>query len=178
MSGVRQSLTEIKLESQGFLSWNFPIGDAVGGTVQASPVVGAFAIPVRVGMRILNVHSWVTTVAAGGATTACKVAVLNAAGGQLAISADLGGDWESTGLKTNALITPYDVTANGELYVALWHVNATTAVTFARSSNADGLNSVALSGKMLSNTRQVGQATFPATATLVTYNTQTFVAVS
>lgn len=124
-------------DAQGLKGENFPRAAIVGGTISISGTVYYMLTPFRAGDRITNIHPHLTVAASG--VTACKAGLYAQDATQLASSADLGTSWQSTGIKTHALSTPYIVPSDAALYIVLFHTVSTTAATIARCSAATGI---------------------------------------
>lgn len=158
-----KDLARLLAEGQGLKGENFPRHLASGGQLSVSQTAYFQLMPFRAGDLVTNIHVMIITTGSSS-TTKCKVALFNTAGTQLAVSADLGTSWETTGLKTHALGTPYSVPTDGVIYVAIHHV-ASTAATILRATAVAGVHTAVGSGAFILGA-QTGQADMPSPATI------------
>lgn len=103
--------------------------------------------------------------AAGSGITLSKVGLYSSTGVQLAVSADQGTSWQTSGIKTIPLITPYVVAATGTYYVGILVVFTTSGPTCARTTGAGVFQQFALAGKLAAYYAQAGQTDLPNPAT-------------
>ena len=166
--GGTQDLTAIALAGRGLKAESFPIM-AMSGTLAAltggTVYYMALEQAVRAGETYTGVVVWIT--AAGVALTGSKVALARPNGGdadRVAVSADQGVSWETTGPKLAPFTSAYVATATEMMYAACW-VTGGTIPGMARN----GANAI-MSAQVGANPRPfgqlAGQVDIPATATL------------
>lgn len=123
-------------------------------------------IPLKAGLLITNIHVIIAT-AAGASVTASKVGLYDSTLNRVAISADLGTSWQSLGLKTHALTSPYVVPEQGAYYVAAFCTFTTTAPATYRHPGPTGAQGSAAIGSGLKPWgSQTGQTDLPSVAVL------------
>jgi hypothetical protein len=157
------SRRQILESAQGLVTQNFDRQEAAGTILSEDGRIYFMLIGVRGGDVLTNVSVVVTT--AGAGTSLSKVGLYTTAGVRLALSADQGTGWNSAGVKTIALGSPYTVTADGGLYVAVVAKAATTLPTFLRSV-ASSVASPAIGAGVAPYGSQTGQTDLPASATI------------
>ena len=91
----------------------------------------------RAAATLSTVNLFITTAGAGLTSGQNLVALYDASGNQVAVSADQTTAWGSTGLKAAAMTTPYAAAAGG-YYVAILANGTTTAPSFGVHGNAGG----------------------------------------
>lgn len=125
------------------------------------------AIVMRAGTVVTNIT--VSVSVAGAAVTLSKVGLFTTAGAQLAVSADQGTSWQTTGNKTIAMATPYVVPTSGVYYVAAIAVFTSTAPALIRGSTGAGsiLAGTAIGSGILPFGVQLVQADMPSPATII-----------
>ena len=165
----RQSRAGIMLSGQGLISQNYDRLAALGsgGFVAVGGTIYGVAIPLLAGDVVSNLSVMVTT--AGSGVTASLLGLYDTAGTRLAVSADQGTAWQSTGLKTVAMTTPYAVPATGLYYGAIIATASTTVPAFHRAATnasiainvavGSGINPIVF---MTGQTELVASATFSA----------------
>lgn len=105
---------------------------------------------------------------AGVTMSLSKVGLYTTAGVRLALSADQGTAWESAGVKTIAMTSPYTITTSGAYYVAIVAKGGTLPTVMrggifaASTSQGAGIGS----GSMVAGV-QTGQTDLPTSATIV-----------
>lgn len=125
------------LVAQGLIAQTY---DRSGGAPSLALLVDGTAyftaIPLFSGSTVTNISVPVSVAAVG--MTLSKVGLYDSAGNRLAVSADQGAAWESTGMKTIAVVTPYAVPTSGLYYAALVAKATVTLPTVLRSSSGIG----------------------------------------
>lgn len=122
---------------QGFIGWTSdPVLAGSTGSSLTAGTVFMNAVPIRRSMTLNAIAMQIIT--AGATLTAGQnfAAVYNAAGTQVAITADQSSNWTSTGYKSMAVTTPVVLTP-GIYYVALL-ANGTTPPQPARGNVVSG----------------------------------------
>lgn len=167
------------------IAWSMDPAGASAGFTLASGFIYYVKLNVTLATTITNVVLPITT--AGGTLTSAQniVALYNAAGTQLSVSADQSGVWTSAGVTSVALGTPQAVAA-GFYYVGILS-NGTTPITIP-SGSALKANNVAVgnTGLTTGTARFLisagSQTTLPGSVTLGSQSTNVaanlFVAVS
>ena len=151
---------------QGLIAETIPRNLANNSTTVATSTAAIYiAVPLLAGDLISNLS--VIIGQAGVAVTASKLGLYDSAGNLLAITADQGVAWESTGLKTAPVLVPFTVLTSGMYYVAEFHV-AGTSPGFVRgvswTSAAAALFLVPVGGGLRPAGVQTGLADLPAVA--------------
>jgi hypothetical protein len=148
--------------AQGVITQNFD--RVVANNYQA--LVDGTAYFLSVGLRAGDTVTNISVVVggAGSAVTLSKVGLYSKAGARLGISADQGTAWQSTGLKTIALTSPYTVPADDGYYIAVVSKATTTVPSLLRVQS--GLLMTAVGTGMAPVATQAAQTDLPATATL------------
>jgi hypothetical protein len=158
----KKSRDDILATAQGLISQNF---DRQAGGGSGSIMVDGTAYFLSVGLRANDVVSNVSIIVstAGATLTLSKVGLYNKAGTRLAVSADQGAGWETTGLKTVALASSYTVPADDGYYLAIVSKGTTLPTLLRGAANANG--ATALGTGMRAYAMQTGQTDLPASAT-------------
>lgn len=104
---------------------------------------------------------------AGSAVTLSKVGLYDKLGNRLAISADQGTAWQSTGLKEVSLTSPYTVLTQDAYYIAVVSKASTTLPTLPRNGVVGQLAAAATGGIQPFGTL-AGQTDLPTTAAIGT----------
>lgn len=170
------SITDYNAASAGVKAWT-------GNPGYAAPSVAAITtgqirwnkLWLRVPGTVTNIVTFVTT--AGGTLTSGQnfVALYDAAGTQVGISADQTTAWGSTGVKTAALTTPYVAAAAG-YYVAILS-NGTTGPVFSchGATGSSAINSgLAADSARSAQTSTTNNTAMPASFTVASQNLSSF----
>lgn len=109
----------------------------------------------------------VLMVTAGGVTLTagqCFASLYTASGALAGVTADQSTSWQSAGLKTMNLATPYANATTSDLYVGIWY-NGTTGPTLARGAghNSDFLNNGLVSPNLMHAFADTGLTATPPT---------------
>lgn len=152
------------IASRGLLSENYPLAVAGSSTAMVSGTIYLLALGVLNGDVLTNAHPCIGT--GGSGLTLCKAGYYDKSGNRLAVSADLSTDWASTGIRTNAMSSPYNVTADGAVYLALLAVG-TTPPSLLRGSNLSTIASVIGSNIRHVATGGTGQTDLGSTISVV-----------
>lgn len=147
---------------EGLIAEAFDRALAPAGVIMIGGTVYLERVHLHAGDVVTNLHVAVT--AAGVAVSLSKVGLYSKAGARLALSADLGVAWQSTGLKTHPLIAAYKVDASDDYYVAAVAAAGTTLPTLLAGSAAP-LAGAAVGAGLRPFAAMTGQADLPATAT-------------
>lgn len=158
--------SQLALTAQGMIAETFQPHPGLANRSATDGTIFFVLLGLRAGDVIANVHLVVGAAGTGAGSTLAKVGLYNTSGTRLAVSADLGNAWESTGMKTHALSAAYTVTADGGYYVAAIAKNSTTVPSF-RGGSSGAINDLAAvgSGSIAAGT-QAGQTDLPASATI------------
>lgn len=111
----------------GFAEWNYP-GDLVAssaGVILVSGTIYGMRIDAQAGTQISNINVVCGAAASGLTAGQCFAVIINAAGVELARSADLSGSFGSTGAITIPLVAPFTPAAGTTLAVLLLFVGTT-----------------------------------------------------
>jgi hypothetical protein len=120
-------------QDQGFVAWTFdPNVASSSGLLLVTGVIYIGAIPVRQAHTITNLWCHVTNVGSGLVASQSFMGLYSSAGTLLSATADMSGDFTSTGTKSKALTTPQAVVP-GMYYVAVVS-NGTTPPSLARGT--------------------------------------------
>lgn len=154
------------LAGLGLVSQTFDRFAASGGTADIDGQVDFTSIGLIAGDIVTNIT--IAIVVAGVGTTLSKVGLYDSAGNRLALSADQGSVWNTIGLYTIPMITPYQVTASGLYYIAMVAKTGATMPGKARS----GMVFPATTGLAIGASAKIcglmaGQTDLPASATIV-----------
>lgn len=103
--------------------------------------------------------------AAGSGMTLSKAGLYSSTGTLLASSVDQGSAWQSTGIKTIAMQTPYTVPVTGLYYVALVGKTGTTMPTPFRGGNSLLLPASSINSGKAAYYGQLSQTDLPSPAT-------------
>jgi hypothetical protein len=150
---------------QGLKGQNIDRQAAGTGTILVDGTAYFQMVTLRKGSVVTNLHCCVTT--AGTGTSLSKVGLYDSLGNRLAISADQGTAWNTAGMQSIAVTSPYTVLADGGYYLAVVAKTATTMPTMARGASSAS-QAAAISGFMAPFGTLAAQTDLPATATIVT----------
>jgi hypothetical protein len=155
--------------AQGLKGEPFSRATAIGSTAQTAGDLRVILVPLIAGDLVSSVF-WHQTVAGSGVTL-FKVAVFDASGNRVAVSADASSTATSgTGLKSAALATPYLVPNDGGYYLGAVSVGGTSPTLVRGASAITGYDGSSGSGQKISAV-QTAQTDAPSTATLVASGT-------
>ena len=152
---------EVLLAAEGLIAEVFPRLDIVASSLGIDGTVYYMAVALLAGEVVTNISVIVNT--AGVTMTLSKVGLYDSAFTRLALSADQTTAWESTGVKTIALTSPYTVLTTGLYYVAIVAKGATIPA-FSRTGTV-ALAAVAIGSGARPFAHQTGQTDLPATGT-------------
>lgn len=152
----------------GYQVWNMPPWDAVDFS-SANPVSGTVVMmrmPRIVHPRTLTGVTLYRAVAAAGLTDA-YVGLYDSTGTQLAVSANVPGNWGALGMQQTAFTSPYAAATGASVFAAMLFVGATppklAAAQGITSSNVNGQTTAATG---LWATGPAAQTTLPASITM------------
>ena len=126
----------IQLAAQGLKGESWPRMLSVSTQILTSQKVQYVLLPFVKGDVVTNLYLCVSV--ASASTTLAKMGLYSTGGTRLALSADTGTSWNTTGVRTVALTAPYTVTTTGGLYVAILSDGGTPATLFRGSKQPDG----------------------------------------
>lgn len=136
---TQKSRYEILTEAQGLKGESYPRTALVSSAALATQALRGVLVPFRAGDTVTNLCAAV--VAAGVTLTDAWLGLYSTAGVQLAATASAPTTFESVGVKSVAVATPYTVTATGGLYIVALFVGGSTIPSLLSSgspSNATG----------------------------------------
>lgn len=149
---------------QNLIAWNYDSENASSTNSLTLGTVFLHKVYLPAGVTITNLGLTVTT--AGSALTYARIALYNAAGTQLAISADQSSSWNSTGFKTNALGVAQSITTSGYYYIGVL-TTGTTAPICASSPGIQNTFNANVTGAGLRHASvATGQTALPASITM------------
>lgn len=153
----------VKLVAEGLVSENFARSLASTGSVMTDGTVYYLAVELKAGDLVTNCHVIVSS--AGATVTLSKLGLYDKSLARLALSADQGTAWESTGLKTAAMGTPYRVLVDDLYYVAAISKATGTLPTLLRNT-AQALGSPVVGSGVRDYGNQTGQTDLPSPGTI------------
>jgi hypothetical protein len=161
---ARQSLA---MRNQGVYAETYPVMNSNGQTITTTGTVYGVGIGLLAGDVVTNLTSRVSL--AGATVSLAKMGLYSKAGTLLCSSASNGTAFETTGVKTLPMTTPYTVPTDDYYFAAFIAVSAVTMPTNWRSATFFTANSYAGvgSGQNIA-VLQLSQADLPASATFVT----------
>ena len=147
---------------------------AVSSAALTSQLVTFSAVGLLAGDVVTNLTVGVGV--AGVSVTMAKIAIYSKTGTLLASTANLTTTFESTGVKTAAVTTPYTVLTDDLYYAAVLAVTASTIPNLRSGHTATSTGTMAAvgSGVMMCGA-MAAQSDMPASATIATNNSATFV---
>jgi hypothetical protein len=153
------------MEAQGYYAETFPRA-ALGGssTIMVDGTVYFNSIGLVSGDVVTSITTFIATGGAG--MSICKVGLYSKTGTLLASSADASTSFNSAGLKTTPLSTPYTVTSTDGCFVALFGKTATTMPTPHRTGVSVNGNGLPIGLGMIQCGLMAGQTDLPANATI------------
>jgi hypothetical protein len=151
---------QILTTAQGLVTQNYERTLVQGSSIMIDGTVYYLSVGLRAGDLVTNVILHVAT--AGATLTLSKVGLYDKSGTRLVVSADQGTAWETSGMKTVALSSPYTVPSDDGFYVALVS-KGTTLPTLSRSSGPSA-GTIQVGSGMRALAMQTGQTDFPASA--------------
>lgn len=154
---------QVGVTAAGLIVENGPRQLFTGTQIMTDGVAYFMKIGLRAGDVVTNIVIGITT--AGTATTLSKAGLYTKAGVQLAASADQGSAWNSTGIKSVAMGTPYTVPADDGYYVCVVSKATTTLATLLRGAN-NSLATAAVGTGMAEIGTQTAQTDLPSPATI------------
>jgi hypothetical protein len=155
---------QIVTTGQNLVTQNYGRENIAGTTVLVDGNAYFMLVGLRAGDVVTNVS--VAVVTAGSSVTLSKVGLYSTAGTRLALSADQGTNWQTAGLYTCAMATPYTVLTDGEYYAALVSKASVTLPALGRA-NSGVVAGASISSSPLLFGLQTGQTDLPASATIV-----------
>jgi hypothetical protein len=171
--GTPKSEDRILAEAEGLKGQNFDRQNTVATNIMVDGTAYYALLPFRAGDVVTNLHVAVNT--AGATLDLSKMGLYDTSGNRLAVTADLGTAFESTGAGARALTSAYTVTTTGGLYIAvIVSTNGGTMPTLIRGPNvATGTTAAIGSGARPFGT-ETGQTDLDATATIGTTSALAF----
>jgi hypothetical protein len=167
MSLPKRSRRDVLDAAQGLITQNFDRQLANANQVLVDGTAYFMAVGLRANDLVSNISIAVGT--AGSAVTLSKVGLYKKDGTRLAVSADQGTAWQSVGVKTIALASPYTVPVDDGYYVAVVSKATTTLPALVRAQN--GLQMGAVGSGMAPAGVLAAQTDLPASATLSVFST-------
>lgn len=158
---------DIVRTARGFIAETIDVRWAASSAVTGSGVANYTALCLLAGEKISNLTFMLTSTPAVGVTLS-KVGLYSKTGVLLAISADQGTSWQTIGVKTVSLLSPYIVSVTDVYYVAWLCVVTTTAPALLRGSGGNVTVSFALGSNLAAYYGQSGLADLPNQATFAT----------
>lgn len=125
---VKESRYDILYRAQGTITQTWDRQVTRSTATVTSQRVFYQSIALRAGEVITNIHVFIATQAGASSTTTAKVGLYDKAGNRLAVSANLTSAWESTGMKTHALSSPYTVPADDQYFIAILYDGSSAPV--------------------------------------------------
>jgi hypothetical protein len=153
---------QLCITAQGIISETFSRNANGAGSILIDGYAYFVAIGLKAGDVVTNISVVVNTV--GATVTLSKVGLYSTAGTRLAVSADQGAAWESTGMKTIAMGTPYTVLTDGAYYVAV--VCKATTLPYLIRGATQTYSYLKVGTGIYPYGIQTGQTDLPASATI------------
>lgn len=171
----RRERDQLALTAQGLITetWNRQ-SVLSNATIMEDGVAYFMAVGLRAGDVVTSLS--IALHVAGATMTLSKVGLYSKAGVRLGISADQAAGWETAGVKTVALTTPYTVTADDGYYVALVAKGAT--LPRPASGNTNTIQASAVGSGMVAHASLAAQTDLPASAAISAGGTGYWVGVS
>lgn len=154
----------VSMAAQGLITQNFDRSSAANSSIPTSGNVIYALVGLLAGSVVRAICLGVDGAAAG--MTGAKVGLATLAGARLGISVDLGASWETVGMKTHALITPYIVPTSGGYYLAFWGTSSSNMPSLTRGANANGSARALTGGYARPLAQMAGQTDIPAVGVL------------
>ena len=163
-------------QSRSIITETFPLLACTASQISIDGTVYYVLVGLKEGDVVSSLSVYIPTACQGATMTLSKLGLYSTGGTQLAVSAGQGTAWESAGLKTAAMTTPYTAPSNMAAYVAIV-AKGTTLPTFLR-----GPTFAQVSSPIGSGTRpiaaQTAQTDLPSPGTLSAGGIGYYVAVS
>lgn len=154
---------QLALTAQGLTAATWErLAENSGATILVDGRVEFICVGLRAGDVVTNLLIAIDV--AGVTMTLSKVGLYDKTGTRLAVSADQGAGWASTGLKTIAVATPYTVPIDDGYYVAI--VGKATTLPRPASAAFDSKALLAVGSGMAPLGIQTGQTDLPSSATI------------
>jgi hypothetical protein len=151
------------LTAEGLLGQNYERTLASNTSALVDGSAYFLLVPLKAADTLTNIIIAVTS--GGSGVTLSKVGIYSKTGTQLAASADQGTAWQSSGIKTIALSSPYTASADDGVYLAIVCKATVTMPVLARASSQGTVNSPVGSG-VRPFAAQASQTDLPSPATL------------
>lgn len=153
---------------QGLIAWSIAPYDVNGQIQPTGGVIQLVKVLIRTATTITNVIANVSTAGATLTASQCFAGLYDFTGTRQGVTADQSTSWNSTGLKTMALTTPYAAPA-GSYWIALVS-NGTTQPNFSGGTGTPALTAALVNvGATVSTARfattGTAQTTLPSTIT-------------
>jgi hypothetical protein len=163
---AKESRAELLATGQGLISQNYDRSIAGGGASSTDGTVFFMALGLRAADVVTKLSIAISS--AGGGITTSKVGLYKKDGTRLALSADQGTAWQSSGVKTISMITPYTVPADDLYYGAIIVKFSVASPTFLMAMQASTAGSVgeAVGSGARAYGIQAGQTDLPSPATI------------
>lgn len=129
---MRSGREDLMASGQGLIAQNYDRQAAGNTSIMIGGTIYFGLLPLFKDEVVTNVHISVT--ANGVTSTLAKCGLYDKAGNRLAISADQGTAWDTAGIKTVPMSTPYTILAD-DVYFAAVIAQAATLPTLARNAN-------------------------------------------
>lgn len=155
--------SDVRLAGLGIIAETFPQVVIAGSTIMIDGTVYWMAIPLQAGQVVTGAVIAISTGGAG--VSLSKLGLYDSAINRLALTADQGAAWNSSGLKQAAFTAPYTVPVTGIYYFAMVAKTATTMPTPWRGV-ASGTGAAGLTGKPAPYGTQQTQTDLPNPGTL------------
>jgi len=163
---------QIQLTSRGFIGESYPYGGQTNATILGAGNAYFVGVGLRAGQTISNLYLIVNTAAA--ALTVSLVGLYDKTGTRLAVSADQGASWQTTGLKTIP-IGPVTIPTTDVYFIGIFAAGGTLPVVTRGSASTAAIPQFSIGGKPAWGYVQTGQATLPSPATFADSGTATVV---
>jgi hypothetical protein len=165
----RTQRADIQAVSDGLIAQTFARSAMTGGTILVGGTAYFSSMPLAAGDVVSSIVICVTT--AGVAMTLSKVGLYDTAGNRLAVSADQGTAWETSGYKAAAMTTPYTVPTTGVYYTAVIAAGGTNAIVGRTAMVIPAVSGMALSPGAVLFGSETGQTDLDPTATITASST-------
>lgn len=123
---------ELAAAAQGLIAQNMDRQSVGNGQVLVDGTVYLMLVGLREGQIVTGASIVVSS--SGSSVTLSKLGLYSTAGTRLAVTADQGTAWQSTGTKSPSFTSTYTVTSSGGYYVAVVAKASTTLPTLIRGT--------------------------------------------
>jgi len=158
-----KSRYDVGLVAEGLITETYPRELINGSTIMIDGTAYFMKVTLLAGEVVANLAVVVATL--GATVTLSKVGLYSKAGSRLAVSADQGTAWQTTGIKNPAMISPYTVPTDDGYYVAV--ISKASTLPFVASATKLAAASGAIGSGMGAYGVQTGQTDLPTNATII-----------